>query len=207
MAADAAPVCAEASVGVTPPYACAFGSGGNRRGAAVFLAFILLTCSAPPSRAQGIPPYHVKAASLVGLAQFTKWPPSSFPATNSPIVIGVLGVNPFGDALRTAAERTGEVRDRSVIIKYSRKLDDLRACHVLFICESERARTRQILASLKDQSILTVGEVEDFTKHGGIISFYLKGRTFGLEINNERAKRNGLAIDTRALNLARIVSW
>ena len=44
--------------------------------------------------------YQLKAAYLYHFAQFVDWPPSAFAETNSPLIIGVLGENPFGNDLQ-----------------------------------------------------------------------------------------------------------
>jgi len=40
-----------------------------------------------------------QAVFLFNFAQFVEWPPSAFAGPTSPIVIGVLGENPFGTYL------------------------------------------------------------------------------------------------------------
>src|SRR5437867_1187382 len=48
--------------------------------------------------AQTAPPkeYQVKAVFLFNFAQFVEWPPAAFADDKSPIVIGILGDDPFG---------------------------------------------------------------------------------------------------------------
>src|SRR5258708_6944483 len=43
--------------------------------------------------------YDLKAAFLFNFVQFVEWPPEAFPATDSPIIIGILGEDPFGTSL------------------------------------------------------------------------------------------------------------
>jgi len=43
--------------------------------------------------------YQVKAVFLFNFAQFVEWPPTAFPEATAPLVIGVLGADPFGAAL------------------------------------------------------------------------------------------------------------
>ena len=54
--------------------------------------------------AQATDEYKVKAAVLYNFVKFVVWPPRTFKSPADPIVIGVLGKNPFGDALATEAE-------------------------------------------------------------------------------------------------------
>ena len=43
--------------------------------------------------------YQVKAAFLVNFVKFVEWPPRVFPDPQAPVVIGILGENPFDGAL------------------------------------------------------------------------------------------------------------
>ena len=54
--------------------------------------------------------------------------------------------------------------------------------------------------------VLTVGEADNFTRDGGIISFYAQGTKIRFEINKQVAENAGLRISSRLLRLARIVS-
>src|SRR5438874_7448378 len=57
--------------------------------------------AAPISSAQTAPSkeYQVKAVFLFNFAQFVDWPANAFSGTNAPLVIGVLGEDPFGSFL------------------------------------------------------------------------------------------------------------
>ena len=48
--------------------------------------------------------YQVKAAFLYNFTKFVEWPEQSFAGTNSPLLIGVFGKDPFGGELQSAVE-------------------------------------------------------------------------------------------------------
>src|SRR5437867_180076 len=48
--------------------------------------------------------YQIKAAFLYNFTKFVEWPEPAFADPKSPIVIGVLGPNPFGGELAKAIE-------------------------------------------------------------------------------------------------------
>ena len=92
--------------------------------------------------------YRLKAAFLYNFAKFIDWPSDSFPAGASPIVLCVLGSDPFGTALdETLQGKT--VRGRSLVIRRFREVEDVRACHILFVGRSERGRLVQTLERLQ----------------------------------------------------------
>ena len=148
--------------------------------------------------------YQVKAAFLFNFVQFIEWPAAAFEEPTTPISIGILGDDPFGPYLNQLV-RDEAVKSRRLIVKWSRMVDDLKGCQVVFISKSEKARFSQILARLEGKSVLTVSEVEGFAERGGIISFFLEKNRVRFEINAEAARQGGLKIDSQLLSLARIV--
>ena len=149
--------------------------------------------------------YQVKAAFLLNFVQFVDWPAAAFPEPTTPISIGILGADPFGPYLDQIA-RDETVKSRSLIIRRSRDLADLKTCHVIFVSRSESGNTAQILAGLEQSSVLAIGETEGFAARGGIINFFIEGHQLRFEVNREAAGRCGLAISSKLLSLGRIVA-
>jgi hypothetical protein len=144
--------------------------------------------------------YDLEAAFLVNFAQFVQWPPDTFAQTDTPIVVGILGDDPFGPILdKIAAGET--IQNRKLVIKRSRQVKDLKNCQMLFIGKSERARLRKIFVSLGKASVLTVGETDGFTQQGGVTHFYVQGNRLRFEVNLEAARRKGLKISAQLLDL------
>ena len=48
---------------------------------------------------QAVDEYQVKAAFLYSFAKFVEWPPDAFKTPKDPILVCVLGHNPFGTSL------------------------------------------------------------------------------------------------------------
>jgi hypothetical protein len=128
---------------------------------------------------------------------------STFPDAAAPIIIGVLGEDPFGSALDAAKNKT--VNGRKIQIKRFNNVQEVTACHILFISPSEKGRLASLLRDLKDFKMLLVGDMEKFAQRGGMINFILQNDTIDFEINVDTVKRAGLKINSRLLNMARIV--
>ncbi|MFZ5496058.1 MAG: YfiR family protein [Verrucomicrobiota bacterium] len=160
------------------------------------------TAHAQPPPAQE---YRIKAVFLFNFAQFVEWPPEVFPGPESPLVIGVLGRDPFGALLDEAVqgEATGT---HPLAVRRFRRVDDIGMCHVLFISESEAPRLERILAGLQGRSILTVGDAEDFAQRGVMIRFFKDKNRIRLRINLEAARAARLTISSRLLRPAEIVT-
>jgi hypothetical protein len=148
--------------------------------------------------------YQVKAAFLFNFSMFAEWPASAFPQTNSPICVGILGTNPFGDALAQVVEG-GSIKGRRLEIKAFRRVEDVKGCHLLFISGSEEAQIPKILSALAGAGVLTVGESEGFCTSGGIINLYLQDKKVRFEINPAAARQAGIRISAQLLHLGKIV--
>ena len=148
--------------------------------------------------------YDLKAAFLSNFARFVQWPEDVSESPPSPIIIGVLGKDPFGDALDAAVEGK-TIHGRSLIIKRFRTLKDVEECHILYISHSEKKRLPLILKGLEDTSMLTVGDTGHFAHLGGMIRFFREEDRIRLEINLDAAEKEGLKLSSNLLNLARIM--
>lgn len=145
--------------------------------------------------------YEFKAAFLYKFANFVDWPPNSALRPDDSFVLGVLGEDPFGDALeKTIGGNT--VQGRKVEIRRGKDLADLKTCHIVFISATERKRMPQIIESLKTTSVLTVGEMDQFCQSGGIINFKKVGKNLRFEVNPDAAERARLKISSQLLKLA-----
>jgi hypothetical protein len=148
--------------------------------------------------------YALKAAMLYNLTLFVEWPPSAYPDPQAPILLCILGRDPFGNSLTsTVLKKT--VKGRPVLILHPRNGKEVRGCHVLYISSSERKTTAQIFSTLNGSSVLTVGEMTQFAGHGGMIQFSLEDQQVRFDINLDAASRAGLEISSKLLVLARIV--
>jgi hypothetical protein len=171
---------------------CAFGAG-------------LLVCIV--ARAQSGEPseYEVKAAFLFNFTKFVEWPDSSFDSPHAPIVIGIVGDDPFGESLvRLVAGQKAQGR-AIAIIKY-RHGDDQRRCQILFISASERSRSAQILASLQETGVLTVSDIDGFAQIGGAVQLVIEENRVRFVVNLDAATQNKLRVSAKLLALARVIN-
>lgn len=148
--------------------------------------------------------YEVKAAYLYNFARFVEWPDTVSPDPNSPVVIAILGKDPFGGEIdRFIQGKT--VNGRQLVIKRFSSLEAYEQCHILFVSSSERRNLPRILAAVRNKSILTVSEIDRFAESGGIINFITVENSVRFEINQAAAERVGLKISYKLLRLGRVV--
>jgi hypothetical protein len=149
--------------------------------------------------------YQVKAVFLFNFAQFVEWPSSAFLDANAPLVIGVLGEDPFG-AFLDETVRGEMVNGRPLVIQRYRQVPEIATCHILFVSRSEAGRLDQILASLRDRNILTVGETDTFVRRGGTIQLSNAQNRVRLMISPDAARAANLTISSKLLRAAELVT-
>jgi len=145
--------------------------------------------------------YEVKAAYLYNFGRFVEWPAKVSPTKENPLTVCVLGHDPFGPILdATLAGET--INGASVVAKRISKIEDAANCHILFISSSEADQLKEILPALEKMSVLTVSDMPQFARRGGMIEFVLDGNKVRFEVNLAHAERVGLALSSQLLKIA-----
>jgi hypothetical protein len=167
--------------------------------ASAAFAVTIAVASNLPAQAPQTTEYQVKAAYLAHFSKFVAWP-ANVPKSES-FNICVLGQDPFGGALDSAV--AGETINSSPLAakRISRPQDALH-CRVLFISSSEDSHWKEILAALKPLSVLTVSDMREFTRRGGIVQFILDGNRVRFEVNLTATGPAGLTLSSELLKLA-----
>jgi hypothetical protein len=148
--------------------------------------------------------YQVKAVFLFNFAQFVDWPAEAFPAADTPLVICVLGKDPFGSALDQTV-RDERLGGRPFRIERYQSVDEIKICHILFVSQSEGDRPEVILAGLKRRPILTVSDADGFAQRGGMIRFVTDRSRIRLQLNLAATEAAHLTISSKLLRVAEIV--
>lgn len=169
----------------------------------LFILGLLFLGALSPARADSISKeYQLKAAFLYNFTKFVDWPPERFADNSSPIVIAVLGKNPFGDEMeRLVKDRV--VNGHPIQVRFIESADDIPSAHIIFVsARSERNFDESIF---DHPGVLTVGESSDFAERGGMIRFTLVGEKVRFEINQASSDKAGLKLSGQLLKLAMIV--
>jgi hypothetical protein len=180
---------------------CLTSAAAISRFAAVLMCTTTLVCPANAAT----PEYEVKAVFLFNFTQFVEWPADAFANSTSPLVIGVLGEDPFGAVLDEAV-RGEKVNGRSLVVQRYRSAAEINNCQLLFLSSSESPRVTQTLESLKGHSILTVSDIDGFAGKGGIIRMATLNRKIHLRINLDAAQAARLTLSSKLLRPAEIVA-
>ncbi|MDB6167459.1 MAG: YfiR family protein [Verrucomicrobia bacterium] len=148
--------------------------------------------------------YQVKAAFLYNFTKFVEWPTQHFAHEERPILIGILGRNPFGEELDKIL-RGRKVAGRELEVKVLASPEEAKTVDVLFVCEGEEQRLAGLWQPLLKAGVLTVGESGRFGELGGMVVFLLEGDKVRFSINLGQAEQAQLKLSAQLLKLATAV--
>jgi hypothetical protein len=148
--------------------------------------------------------YKLEAAYLCRFVDFVAWPSDAFASADSPLVIGVLGHDPFGNVLEKLTQGQTS-RGHPLVVRRFAGLKDVQDCQVLYVSSDETGDLGKILRALDGRPILTVSDVRDFAERGGMIRFFTERNKLRFRVNLQAAKTRQLSISSRLLQLAEVI--
>jgi len=168
-------------------------------------------CSAAPVHSA----YQVKAVFLTNFVRFVNWPETKLPEKKEPWIIGIVGEDPFGEALRIVDRKI--VKGCKLVVRRFKRgtgppqsrfypdLAQIGTCHVVFVARSEKPHLSHLLPMLESHAVLTVGEGDGFLESGGMIAFVGDQTKGQFEVHLKNARKAHLDIQAQLLRLARNV--
>ncbi len=172
---------------------------------ALVIPLVLLLAPTEPARAQPDNPgeYQIKAAFLYNFAKFTEWGTSSKLTREGTFLLCITGRDPFGPALTAIEGKL--IAGQRLQVKLNVAMEDVGACQMLFVSDSEERRVAAILKAARQYPILTVSDIEGFADTGGMVGLMLADNRIQFDINMAAANAANLKISSQLLRLARTV--
>lgn len=175
------------------------------RGAALAVLFALLPLAHLSAQAVHPTADQVKAVFLFNFAQFVEWPDAAFAGPGAPLVIGIVGDDPFGSFLDETV-RGETVRGRPLIVRRGRQVEAVGKCHIIFLRPPENEEIQPILDALRGQPTLTVSDAPGFLRRGGMVGFAFERNRVRVRINPDAATGAGLKMSSKLLQAAELVT-
>ena len=116
----------------------------------------------------------IKAVLILRLLKFVDWPTDSAARVAESLQICTWGDSPTEAALHHLQGQ--KIREREIRIRKLGTPLDTRSCHVLFVSEGVRDVTPAQLYNSGSAALLTISDMPDFNKRGGI------GRNLTIEL-------------------------
>jgi len=147
--------------------------------------------------------YGLKSVFLYQFCRFMEWPSAAFSSPNDPLIIGVVGEDPFGSLLREAV--AGETyHGRPIRIEHYRSARDIKRCHLLFVSRSEVDEMAEILSRVSGKNVITVGETDGFLDRGGMIALTADHDRVRLRVNASNLRAANVDVSSKLLRVAEI---
>jgi hypothetical protein len=163
----------------------------------------------------------VEAAYLVNFLRYTEWPARSFDSPEAPYVIAVVGDAAVADSVRAVASAAASINGRAIEVRWipgargsrvapfdseqdRETLLQLRRSHLVFFHASAGAVPSQALSDLWGQPVLTVSDVPEFTRAGGMLGLVRSSGHIVFEANPTAIRNARLMLSAKVLKLARL---
>jgi len=144
------------------------------------------------------PEYQIKAAFIYNFAKFVEWPQTVFENDSDSIIICIAPNNdPDSDVFFSLNNKT--VGGKKIKVRICDNIKDIGDCQILFLDSTNPKFIQDVLRTVKDRSILTVGHIKGFTQEGPIINFFIKDGKLRFEVNLDAARRTGIKLGSQIL--------
>jgi hypothetical protein len=148
--------------------------------------------------------YDVKIGFIYNFVNFVTWPAEAFEKSPGELIFCFASDTPSADVLYKLDGKP--IKGRKIKVIAFRDSACLEESHVIFFATQDKTFIQKVLASIGSRSILTIGEVEGFTRMGGVINFFQEQNRLRFQVNIDAARKVGLKMSSQLLGSARIVN-
>ncbi len=140
--------------------------------------------------------YKVKAAFVYNFMVFTRWPEYSGETLN----LCIFGTDYFKNEIDKLQNRS--IGDHQINIVRTHNFAELEDCQTVFFSRSAQEEFAAVLEVLRTKHILTLADHPEALDHGVVINMVLSQDKVVFEINLREARKSGLNLNAKLLNLA-----
>jgi YfiR/HmsC-like len=158
---------------------------------------------APAAFGQDVTESSLKTAFIHNFVKFTVWPADVLPPA-APLTACVLGDAAFAGVLANYV-KGNPVDGHAILVSAIASDGMLRSCHVLYVSGVTSKAAALAVSGLADAPVLTISDVDQFARIGGIAQLYVEDGRLRFRINLDTTKRCRLQLSSRLLALATIV--
>lgn len=146
--------------------------------------------------AQPAQEYQVKTAFIYNFLAFTQWPANGTQVIN----LCLYGEDHFGQEIDKLQNKS--IGTSSIKVLRINDPDQLQQCQAVFFSKAVNNNLAGILSSLSDKPVLTLADHSNAISKGAIINLNLIHEKIVFEINLGAARKTGLDISSKLLQLA-----
>jgi len=169
----------------------------------IIVSLFLLSSNSNLLSQSNIDEYDVKKIMIFKITSFIKWPENSnIKNSQDPVIISIIGDNPFKGKLKKLASKQHKIKNKRVIVKNIQSIEEINGSDILFISSSERYDISKIIKYTNNKAILTIGDAKGYTEKGVMIGLIKRGENIKFYINKKEADQCGFYISSQLLGNA-----
>jgi len=142
--------------------------------------------------------YLVKAKYLLNIPLFTEMPSQANIGTSYTICL--IGDTPLEKVLGSSKGKL--IKNRPLTIRKVVDLGQVDSCQMLFIASSERHRLQTLLPEAHRRGILTISDMRNFARLGGMINLLTIDNRVTFDLNLSVASKASISFSSHLLKLA-----
>ena len=145
----------------------------------------------------------VKAAYLINFGKFLSSSDATVPHATFDVCL--LGQDPVGHSIDEIAANES-IDNHQVRVARVSDVTEAKSCAIAYISSSETERIREDLAILSGTDVLTVSDLPDFLKRGGMIQFVVVANQMRFAVNLDALNHAHLKLSSELLRVAASVT-
>jgi hypothetical protein len=169
----------------------------------LLIAFLLLPAIVAFAQSVFGPEYEVKLGFIYNFANFVIWPNESLEGSSGMLVLCFASDDPSSEVLFKLNDKS--IRGLTIRVEKYKDDSSIERCQIFFFDTRDKDFIRRKLDIAKGRGILTIGEVDDFAKMGGVINFFIDTNRLRFQVNIDAAQREGLKLSSQLLQSAEII--
>ncbi len=159
---------------------------------------LLVTASFSSGQEAVIPhEYLVKSKYLLNMPLFTE---INTKASGTCYAICLVGNTPLASIL--ASSKGIVIKNLPLAVRKVEELDQVWSCQMLYIASSERYRLQTLLSEAHRQGIITISDMRDFARSGGMIGLLTIDNRVAFDLNLSAAGKASISFSSHVLKLA-----
>lgn len=168
------------------------------------LLVILASIFCVPAMADAVSDEDVKLALIYKITRFVTWP--TVPdQPGAPFRFCLAENTIFELAQDRLTGRRIRDRDIEVHLLSDDLVDFSDRCDIFYMARVKKERVSELLELVSGQPVLTVSDVPDFTKNGGMIGLSTRSQKVAIEINVAAYESSALVVSSQLLELADLI--
>lgn len=117
-----------------------------------------------------------------------------------PKVVCVIGDNPVMPYLNSLTKNNSHI-----VAKRKYEDDFIDDCSLLFVNKYFKGHFKKLLLKAENKPILTISDIENFAKYGGIVQFSMRQKRVEMVVNKKSLRRSRIQISNAILASAELV--